>query len=179
MEQKYYQIQIGGVTRDLPIVRISDKLSIALLIMLTDVELTVACATELLKRTPPFDVIITAEAKGIPLAYELARQSGTDFVVARKTKKSYMRDPIEVTVQSITSDLQILYLDVDDVAKLKGKRVLIADDVISNGGSIEALEELVKLSNGTVVMKAAALAEGAACERDDIIYLGEIPLFFD
>lgn len=180
MERKFHQISIAGLTRNLPIVRIGEKLSIAVLIMLTDVELTVNCARELLKLTPEFDVIITAEAKGIPLAYEMARQSGTDYVVARKNHKLYMTAPIEVTVQSITnSNLQKLYLDYDDVAKLNGKKVLIADDVISNGGSVGALEEMVALSNGTVVAKAAALAEGAACERGDIIYLDEIPLFFD
>ena len=180
METKTHRISIGGVTRDLPIVRISDSLSIAVLIMLTDVELTVGCAKELLKITPEFDIIITAEAKGIPLAYEMARQSGKDYVVARKIRKLYMRDPVEVTVQSITNAVpQKLILDVDDIAKLKNKKVLIADDVISNGGSIEALEELVSIADGKVVGKAAALAEGAACSRNDIFYLGEIPLFFD
>ena len=180
MVKKTHHISIGGVERELPIVRISDSLSIAVLIMLTDVELTIGCARELLMMTPDFDVIITAETKGIPLAYEMARQSNTDYVVARKTYKIYMQDPIEVTVQSITNEtLQKLYLDAKDVAKLKGKHVLIVDDVISNGGSIEALEKLTTMSEGIIVGKATALAEGAACERDDIVYLGEIPLYFD
>jgi len=179
-EKKTHKIDVAGLSRELPIVRISDKVSIAVLIMFSDVELTVNCAAELLKKTPEFDVILTAEAKGIPLAYEMSRQSGKNYVVARKNSKLYMEDPIEVEAQSITTaSKQRLFLDVKEAGRLKGRRVLVVDDVISTGGSLLAMQKLVEAAGGNIVCKAAALAEGEASCRNDLVFLGAIPLFID
>ena len=177
--ENVYTLNIAGLTRQLPICKVNDKLSIAAFIMFSDVELTVACATELLKKCPEFDVIVTAEAKGIPLAYEMSRQSGKRYIPARKGPKLYMAEPVIVEDQSITTAAkQRLVLDKKDLEYMNGKRVLIVDDVISTGGSLHALENLVHHSSGTVVGKAAALAEGDAADRDDIIFLEPLPLFF-
>ena len=177
--ENVYTLNIAGLTRQLPICKVNDKLSIAAFIMFSDVELTVACATELLKKCPEFDVIVTAEAKGIPLAYEMSRQSGKHYIPARKGPKLYMAEPVIVEDQSITTAAkQRLVLDKKDLEYMNGKRVLIVDDVISTGGSLHALENLVHHSSGTVVGKAAALAEGDAADRDDIIFLEPLPLFF-
>jgi len=144
-----------------------------------DVELTVACARELLKKAPEYDVLITAESKGIPLAYEMARQAGTNrYLLARKAPKLYMKNVFTVKVNSITTAKeQILCIDQDDVDFMKGKRVLIVDDVISTGESLRAVEELVKQAGGNIVGRMAILAEGDATQRDDIIYLEKLPLF--
>lgn len=173
-----YTLHVAGVTRELPICAINEHLSIAAFIMFSDVELTVACAKALLEKCPEFDVIVTAEAKGIPLAYEMSRQSGKMYIPARKGEKLYMRDPIVVEDQSITTSAkQKLVIDRKDLEAMNGKRVLIVDDVISTGGSLLALEALVARSTGTVVGRAAALAEGDATERTDIIFLEKLPLF--
>ena len=174
-----YTLKVAGLTRELPICSASEKLDIAAFIMFSDVEMTVAATTELLKKAPEFDVIITAESKGIPLAYEAARQSGKNYVVARKSVKLYMTDPISVQVKSITTAaVQTLYLAQEDVARLKGKRVLILDDVISTGESLTAVEELVKEAGGNIVGAGAVLAEGDAADRTDIFFLEKLPLFF-
>ncbi|MGN0612319.1 MAG: phosphoribosyltransferase family protein [Porcipelethomonas sp.] len=174
-----YTLKVAGLTRELPICPISDKVDIAAFIMFSDVELTVACARELLKKLPEFDVILTAECKGIPLGYELAKQSGKNYIVARKSVKLYMTDPISVEVKSITtSAVQTLYLSQEDAAALNGKRVLIADDVISTGESLNALVELVSKAGGNIAAKSAVLAEGDAADRDDIIFLEKLPLLF-
>lgn len=171
-------MKIAGLTRELPLCPINENLEIAAFIMFSDVEITVAAAGELLKKSVDFDVILTAEAKGIPLAYEMARQSGKPYVVARKSKKLYMKNPISVYTTSITTSAeQTLILSEDKANMLKGKRVLIADDVISTGESLLSLEELVKAAGGIVSVKAAVLAEGDAANRDDIIYLEKLPLF--
>lgn len=176
---KTYTLNVAGVTRELPICKVSEKLSIAAFIMFSDVELTVACAKALLEKCPEFDVIVTAEAKGIPLAYEMSRQSGKVYIPARKGPKLYMQEPVIVEDQSITTAAkQRLVIDKKDLQAMNGKRVLIVDDVISTGGSLHALETLVGRSQGTVVGKAAALAEGDAAQRDDIIFLETLPLFF-
>lgn len=176
---KTYTLNVAGLTRELPICTVNDKLDIAAFIMFSDVELTVACAQELLKKASDFDVIITAESKGIPLAYEAARQSGKNYVVARKSVKLYMTDPISVQVKSITTaNVQTLYLSQEDVAMLKGKRVLILDDVISTGESLTAIEKLVEQAGGNIVGSGAVLAEGDAADRDDIFFLEKLPLFF-
>ena len=147
--------------------------------MFSDVEVTVKSAEQLLAKSPDFDVIITAESKGIPLAYEMARQSGKNYVVARKSIKLYMQDVVSVRVKSITTaNEQTLHLDGEKAELLKGKRVLIVDDVISTGESLKALEALVKQSGGEIVGKVAVLAEGDAANREDIIYLDPLPLFF-
>ena len=177
--QQYYTLHVAGLTRELPLCPVSDTMDIAAFIMFSDVELTVASAKELIKKAPPCDVLITAESKGIPLAYEMARQLEIPYVVARKKIKVYTIDPIEVEVQSITTKgTQKLYLGRDEVELLKGKRVLIVDDVISTGESLKALETLVEKAGGKIVGQAAVLAEGDAADRKDIFYLEKLPLFF-
>lgn len=174
-----YKMKIAGLERELEMFPVSDKLDIAAFIMFGDVEITKKAAEELLKICPEHDVVVTAEAKGIPLCYEMARQGCQNYVVARKGVKVYMRNPIEVQVHSITTqDDQELYLGENDVGFLKDKRVLIVDDVISTGESLNALENLVAQTGAKIVGKAAVLAEGDAKERKDIIYLEELPLFF-
>lgn len=173
-----YTMTIAGCERHLPLCEVSQHLDIAAFIMFGDVEITVACAKELLEKCPEHDVVITAEAKGIPLCYEMARQADVDYVIARKGIKVYMPDPISVEVKSITTaNVQKLYLGETEVELLRGKRVLIVDDVISTGESLKALELLVEKAGGNIVAKAAVLAEGEAAERNDIIYLEELPLF--
>jgi len=174
---EYFELHVAGLTRQLPICKVNDDISFAAFIMFGDVEMTVRASEELLKKCPEFDVIVTAEAKGIPLAYEMARQSGKTYIPARKSSKLYMHDPIEIEVQSIsTAAKQTLWLDQSDVDKIRGARVLIADDVISTGGSLQALENLVEKAGGNVVGRATVLAEGDAAKRDDIVFLGEIPI---
>lgn len=174
-----YKINIAGLERELEMFPVNDKLDIAAFIMFGDVEVTEVAARELLKKCPEHDVVVTAEAKGIPLCYEVARQGCRNYVVARKGIKVYMRNPIEVSVNSITTaSEQKLYFGENDAEFLKGKRVLIIDDVISTGQSLEALQTLVEQTGATVVGKAAVLAEGDAKNRDDIIFLQELPLFF-
>ncbi|MBP5605648.1 MAG: adenine phosphoribosyltransferase [Ruminiclostridium sp.] len=176
---KTYTLKVAGLTRELPICPAGEKLDIAAFIMFSDVELTVACAEKLLEKAPDFDIIITAESKGIPLAYEAARQAGKSYVVARKSVKLYMTDPVSVKVKSITTaQEQTLYLSGEDAAKLDGKKVLILDDVISTGGSLTAIEKLVEAAHGCIAGKGAVLAEGDAAEIDDIFYLEKLPLFF-
>ena len=175
----YYRMTVAGLERDLPICPLNDKLSIAGFVIFGDQELTVASARELLKRAPEYDYILTAEAKGIPLAHEMARQAGdAKYILARKGPKLYMRDLFSVTVQSITTAKeQKLYLDGADAALMKGKRILIVDDVISTGESLKALEALVEKAGGEICGRMAILAEGDAQERPDLIYLEKLPLF--
>ena len=174
-----YTLHVAGLTRELPICKVNDHMDIAAFSMFSDVELTVAGAAELLKKAPEFDVILTAEAKGIPLAYEMARQSGKYWIPARKGAKLYMREPVVIEDQSITTaGKQTLVIDKKDIAYMNGKRILIVDDVISTGGSMHALDALAAKSTGTVVGRCAALAEGDAAERKDIIFLEPLPLFF-
>ena len=170
---------IADCKRELPICTVNDKLDIAAFIMFGDVEITEKAAEQLLKKCPEHDVVLTAEAKGIPLAYEMARQGCRDYVVARKSVKTYMKNPISADVKSITTSAQQrLYISEDKVEKLKNKRVLIVDDVISTGESLSALEYLVEKAGGKIVCKACVLAEGDAIEREDLVYLEELPLFF-
>ena len=170
---------LAGCERELPICPISDTLDIAGFVMFGDVEITEKAAQALLAKCPEHDVVITAESKGIPLAYEMARIGCRRYVVARKGIKAYMRNPIHVEVKSITTDhIQKLYLSEDDCAALKEKRILIVDDVISTGESLAALEELLAQIGGNVVGRACVLAEGDAAERDDILFLEPLPLFF-
>jgi len=174
----FYKLKIAGLERDLPICKIDDNLSIAAFVIFGDVELTVACARELLKIMPENDIMITAEAKGIPLIHEMARQSGVNkYLVARKAIKVYMPEPFGIEVHSITTTKrQQLFIDKNDIEEMRGKRVLIIDDVISTGESLRAVEKLVKASGGVVAGKMAILAEGDAEYRDDIAYLEHIPL---
>ena len=178
--QEYHEMTIAGLTRRLPLCRVNEHLRIAAFVIFGDAPLTVRACEELLKKVPAFDVILTAEAKGIPMGHELSRQSGKTYFVARKYPKLYMVDPVAVEVKSITTDKkQVLYLDGPEMEYIRGKRVLIADDVISTGESLGALETLVERSGGQVVCRAAILAEGDAAKRDDICFLEELPLFFD
>lgn len=176
----YYKINVAGLERQLPICPVNDKLDIAGFVIFGDVELTVACARELVKKMPPHDLMITAESKGIPLIHEMARQNGENkYILARKSPKLYMKSPIEVEVKSITTQKkQSLYIDQDDMDAMKDKRIVIVDDVISTGESLTAIEKLVHQAGGRIVAKMAILAEGDAIGRDDIIYLQELPLFF-
>ena len=175
----YHEMKIAGLTRRLPLCRVSDTLYIGAFVIFGDVELTVNCARDLLKIAPEHDVIITAESKGIPLAYEMARQEGVNrYIIARKAPKLYMKNVFQTEVHSITTaKMQVLCLDGDDAEYLRGKRVLIVDDVISTGESLKAVETLVKQAGGIIVGKMAVLAEGDAQDRDDIIYLEKLPLF--
>ena len=174
-----YKMKVAGLERDLPICKVNDSLYIGAFVIFGDVELTEACARELLKRAPEHDVMITAESKGIPLVYEMARQAGENrYLIARKAAKLYMRDVFSTDVTSITTaNRQMLCIDGEDAAYMKGKRVLIVDDVISTGGSLAAVEKLVNQAGGIIVGKMAILAEGDAQKRDDIIYLEKLPLF--
>ena len=174
-----YKMTIAGLERELPLCPLNDKIDIAAFVMFSDVEITVAAAAELLKKCPEFDVILTAESKGIPLGYEMSRQSGKPYIVARKSVKLYMKDPVSVTVKSITTSAQqTLYLAADKAETIKGKRILIVDDVISTGESLKALEKLVSAAGGEISAEAAVLAEGDAADRTDIIFLEKLPLFF-
>ena len=175
----YYRMNVAGLERDLPICPVNENLYIAGFVIFGDQELTVACARELLRKAPEYDYILTAEAKGIPLGHEMARQSGAaKYFLARKSPKLYMTGVFESTVRSITTDKeQTLYLDTADAALMQGKRILIVDDVISTGESLKALEVLVAKAGGIVAGRMAILAEGDAQNRDDLIYLEKLPLF--
>ncbi len=174
-----YRINIAGLERDLQKFAVSDSLDIAAFILFGDVELTEKCAGELIKKCPEFDYIVTPEAKSIPLAYEMSKQSGKKYIVVRKGVKVYMDNPVAVPVSSITTQReQYLYLGHEDGDLISGKRVLIVDDVISTGESLESVKKVVEAFNGNIVACAAPIAEGDAADRKDIIYLEKIPLFF-
>ena len=176
---KEYTIELCGVTRTLPFIPINEELAFASFVVLSDTELVSACAPELAKQIGEVDAILTAEAKGIALAYEVSKCLGLkDFIVARKSTKSYMKNIVSASVHSITTAWeQHLYLDGVDADKIRGKRVCIIDDVISTGESLHALEVLAKNADANIVKKAAILAEGDAAARDDIIFLQKLPLF--
>ncbi len=174
-----YEMNIAGVKCTLKRFAVSDTLDIAAFILFDNVDVTVASAAELLKKAPEFDYLVTPEAKSIPLAYEMARQSGKPYIVARKGKKVYMGNPISVEVRSITTQkVQTLYLGEDECAALRGKRVLVVDDVISTGDSLAAVQKLVEAAGGIEVGACAVLAEGDAAKREDIFFVKELPLFF-
>ena len=175
----FHRMNIAGLDRDLPICKVTDSLYIAGFVIFGDQELTVACAKALLEKAPEYDYIITAEAKGIPLAHEMARQTGAKkYFLARKAPKLYMQNVFEVKVRSITTAKeQTLYLDTADAELMKGKKILLVDDVISTGESLHALEALVEQAGGIIAGRMAILAEGDAQERADLIYLEKLPLF--
>ena len=179
MEQIYYKMNIAGCERALPLCPLTDELMIGAFVIFGDPELTTACAEALLAKVPAYDYMITAEAKGIPLIHEMARLAGNQkYMLARKGPKLYMRDILDVTVRSITTAKeQHLYLDGADAALMKGKRILIVDDVVSLGDSMRALEQLVEAAGGVVCGRATILAEGKAADRDDLVYLERLPLF--
>lgn len=173
-----HTMKIAGLERDLPLCPLNEKLQIAAFVIFGDPELTVACAEELLKKSPDFDYIVTAEAKGIPLAHEMSRQSGKKYFVARKKPKLYMTGVFDVVVNSITTEgEQHLYLDTTEAAEMKSKKVIIVDDVISTGESLKAVQKLVAEAEADLVGNLTILAEGEAADREDIIYLERLPLF--
>ena len=175
----HYEMKIAGLTRQLPLCPINDELYIAAFVMFGDVAITEASAKELLAKAPEFDVIVTAESKGIPLAYEMARLScGNEYDVFRKAAKLYKQNKIETSVDSITTDhVQTLCIGEKEASLIKGRRVLIVDDVISTGESLRSMEKLVDAAGGNIVCRMAVLAEGEASDRDDIKYLEKLPLF--
>ena len=174
-----YTMNVAGLTRELPICKLNDELSIAGFVIFGDVELTCACAKALLEKAPAYDYMLAPEAKAIPLIHEMARQSGrNEYFLVRKKAKAYMQDVFKVEDKSITTEgTQYLYMDGADARKMPGKRVLIIDDVISTGGSLLAVEELVRQAGGIIAGKMFVLAEGHAAQRDDIIYLEPLPIF--
>lgn len=174
-----YEMTVAGLKRQLPLCPISDELMIGAFVIFGDVELTCACAAELLKIAPEFDYMVAPEAKAIPLIHEMARQSGrNEYFLVRKKKKAYMNGVFEAVDRSITTaGEQKLYMDGADAAKIRGKRILILDDVISTGGSLSAVESLVNQAGGVVAGRMAILAEGDAAKRDDILFLEKLPLF--
>ena len=176
---KTYTLHVAGLTRELPIIKLSYDLSIASFVILGDTEIVRKTAPIIAKKLPEVDFIVTAEAKGIPLAYEISRILNlNEYIVARKSIKAYMEEPIEIEVNSITTtNSQKLYLNNQDAKKIKGKRIALVDDVISTGQSLKALERLVEKAGGKVLAKAAILAEGDAKDRKDIIFLEALPTF--
>ena len=176
---KTYTLHVAGLTRELPIIKLSYDLSIASFVILGDTEIVKKTAPMIAKKLPEVDFVVTAEAKGIPLAYEISKILNlNEYIVARKSIKAYMEEPIEVEVNSITTtNSQKLYLNNQDANKIKGKRVALVDDVISTGQSLKALETLVEKAGANVVAKAAILAEGEAKDRKDIIFLEALPVF--
>lgn len=173
-----YDINIAGMHRDLPIFPLNDSLAIGAFVIFGDVELTIHCAAELLKKMPECDYLIAPEAKAIPLLYEMSRQSGVKYLLARKKAKAYMSGVFEVNVKSITTEGdQTLVIDTADAEAMAGKRVVIIDDVISTGESLRAMEELVNRAGGNIVARMAVLAEGDAKDREDITVLAPLPLF--
>ncbi len=176
---KTYRMTIAGLERDLPLCEVNEHMDIAGFVIFGDVEITIASAKALLEKCPAFDYIVTPEAKSIPLAYEMAKQSGKPYFVCRKGAKLYMTDPVSANVRSITTArMQTVYLDSAEGEKLRGKKVLIVDDVISTGESLQAVNKLVRQFDAEIVAQAAILAEGDAADRDDIIFLEKLPLFF-
>ena len=175
----FYEVDIAGMKRNLKLFSVADDLKIAAFILYGDVEITKHAAKELLARAPEYDIMLTSALKSIPLIYEMARQAdANEYIVALKSQKVYMGEPLSADLKSITTfQRQQLYIGEDDVAKLKGKRVLIVDDVISTGQSLSAMERLVEKAGGNIVAKMAVLAEGDAYDREDIIVLGKLPLF--
>ncbi len=174
----YYPLKIAGLERKLPLCKLNDNLMIAGFVMFGDAEITVAAAAELLKKAPEFDYIITPEAKSIPLAHEMSRQSGKKYFVARKKAKAYMTGVLDVTVNSITTKgEQHLFLDTAEAEEMKGKKVIIVDDVVSTGESLKSMEKLLSMTGAVHTGSLFILAEGDAADRDDVIFLEKIPLF--
>ena len=179
MAKTQYNMNIAGCDRALPLCPLNENLQIGAFVIFGDPELTTACSRALLDKAPEYDYLISAEAKGIPLVHEMARLAGNQkYFLARKAPKLYMTGVFEVKVRSITTDKQqTLYLDTADAELMRGKRILVVDDVISTGESLRAIEELVKAAGGIVCGRMAILAEGDAQNREDLIYLEKLPLF--
>lgn len=179
--REYYTLELCGITRQLRKIPISPKLVIASFVMLGDTELVEKCADALyekLKSIGKIDLLVCPEAKGIPLTHSLAVRLGVDYVVARKSVKGYMENPIVSEVKSITTkEPQLIVLDGLDVDKLKGKKVCIVDDVVSTGGSLKSLQEVLAQTGCEVVRKAAVLLEEGGYSGEDLLYLQRLPVF--
>lgn len=175
----FYELKIAGLTRKLPLIKINKKFSIASFVILGDAEIVNVTAPILAEKLKNVDILVTAEAKGIPLTYEISKILNLkNYIVARKSIKSYMKNTISVDVNSITTaSSQKLFLNDEDIEKIKGKNVALIDDVISTGKSLEALEKLVEKAGGKVIEKTAILAEGDAAKRNDIIFIEKLPIF--
>ncbi|MEN2982610.1 MAG: phosphoribosyltransferase family protein [Thermus sp.] len=172
-----YPVEIAGVRRDLPIVQVGPDVAVALLNLLGDTELTEAAAEALAQRLPPeVETLVTPEVKAVPLAHALSRVTGRPYVVARKTEKPYMINPVSRQVLSITTGKpQLLVLDGADIPLIRGRRVAIVDDVVSTGSTLSGLRELIESVGGQVVAVLAVFTEGTP--RQDVIALGHLPLF--
>ena len=179
MSENVYVVDFDGFKAELPILPLPSGINIAFFNLHGDNELTEHCAKLLAKQLGDCDVVLTAESKGLQLAHCVSRELGQRFyAVARKSKKLYMQDGIEISIDSsiTTGKEQTFYLSKHDADLLKGKKVGIVDDVVSTGASLQGLEELVKKAGGILHKKAFVLAEGEAANRQDILYLGVIPL---
>ena len=178
---KFYTVDLCGRSADLPILKLPSGISICFFNLHGDQALTEHCGKQIAKRITDCDVVITAESKGLQLAHVVARELGQDFyAVCRKSKKLYMQDGLQTSVKSITTgEVQTLYLSKHDAELLKGKRVAIVDDVVSTGGSLKGIEEIVALAGGIVTSKNFVLAEGNAKERTDVNFLASIPIITD
>ena len=187
-----YTLNVAGLQRELPKVKIHDELAIASFVMFGDTELIEACAEAIILHLDfptlnEIDILCSPEAKSIPLVHAIARRLSINYVIARKSIKGYMSNPVIEKVQSITTiGAQTLVLDTSDVEKLQGKRICIIDDVVSTGGSLIGLENMLKkLNHGgnvasgncEVICKAAVLLEEAGYDKDDLIYLEKLPIF--
>ncbi len=181
MEQRTYLVDINGYKEVLPVLPLPNGISICFFNLHGNNLLTEHCGKELAKELKGCDVILTAESKGLQLSHVISRELNQQYyAVCRKSKKLYMQDGIETTVKSITTGHeQTLYLSKHDADLLKGKKVAIVDDVVSTGGSLLGLEEIVRIAGGIIYKKAFVLAEGDAKDRDDIVYLASIPVFTD
>jgi adenine phosphoribosyltransferase len=182
MSHEYYPVEVAGVKRDLRLFQIKPGLRIAILNILGDTELVQVSAkalAEKLKDTQ-YDVLVTAEAKSIPLAYALSVETKKPYVVLRKAYKPYMGEALKAETLSITTGQpQTLLLDEKDVEMMKGKKVVIVDDVISTGSTLQGMREILKKAGSSVVAEAAIFTEGDNAQWSNIIALGHLPLFTD
>ena len=178
-ERETYQVEIGGLTRHLKLFQVAPGLKIALFNMLGDTEIVQASAKALAARLPKdAQVLITAEAKSIPLAHALAVETRLPYVILRKNYKPYMGDALKADTLSITTgEPQTLYLDEKDLELIKGKRVVIVDDVISTGSTLQGMRMIIEKAGGLVTATAAVFTEGERAKWKDIIALGHLPLF--
>jgi adenine phosphoribosyltransferase len=179
-KREVYPVVIAGVRRDLPLFEVKPGLRIAVLNILGDTELVQAAAEELARRLEDcqYDILLTAEAKSIPLAHALSAETGKDYVVLRKSYKLYMGDAIEVETLSITTGRpQTLYLDEKDVELVRGKKAVLVDDVISTGSTLSGMRLAMEKAGATVVAVVAVLTEGDRDQWRDVIALGHLPLF--
>ncbi len=177
-----YPVDIAGVHRELPLVEVKPGLRIALLNILGDVELVTACAKALAKKLEQveYDILVTAEAKSIPLAHAVAVETGLPYVILRKSYKPYMGDALQVETLSITTGQpQTLFLDEKDRKLIEGKRVVILDDVISTGSTLQGMRMVMTKANANVVAEAAIFTEGERAKWAQIISLGHLPVFVD